>query len=94
MDKLRQMLDIAQSRGDVMGMYHNALYLGDVGERVRVLDHAGLASLAYVTAATHNLAAQAEALASKVPLDSLVIPSADSPVSTTYSLTTQGRRRS
>eukprot|EP00300_Choanocystis_sp_HF-7_P020307 c20563_g1_i3.p1 GENE.c20563_g1_i3~~c20563_g1_i3.p1 ORF type:complete len:1208 (+),score=306.98 c20563_g1_i3:444-3626(+) len=79
LDKLRQMLDIAQSRGDVMGMFHNALYLGDIGERVRVLEHAGLHSLAYVTSATHGLVAQAEALTPKVPLDTLVIPASDSP---------------
>ena len=35
------MLKIADMRSDVMGRFHNALYLGDVRERVRTLDDAG-----------------------------------------------------
>jgi coatomer protein complex subunit alpha (xenin) len=34
-DKLRKMLKIAEMRSDVMGRFHNALYLGDVKEQVR-----------------------------------------------------------
>ena len=33
-DKLRKMLKIAEMRGDVMGRFHNAMYLGDVREQV------------------------------------------------------------
>jgi coatomer protein complex subunit alpha (xenin) len=33
-DRLRKMLKIAEMRGDVMGRFHNALYLGDVREQV------------------------------------------------------------
>ena len=35
------MLKIAENRGDIMGRFHNALYLGDVQERVRILEEAG-----------------------------------------------------
>lgn len=35
------MLKIADMRGDVMGRFHNALYLGDARERVRILEEAG-----------------------------------------------------
>jgi hypothetical protein len=35
LDRLRKMLKIAEMRGDVMGRFHNALYLGDVREQVR-----------------------------------------------------------
>jgi hypothetical protein len=35
------MLKISDMRGDVMGGFHNALYLGDVRERVRILEDAG-----------------------------------------------------
>lgn len=35
--------------------FHNALYLGDVRERVKTLEDAGQLSLAYLTAATHGL---------------------------------------
>lgn len=49
------MLKIAEMRNDVMGRFHNALYMGDVRERVKILEDAGQAALAYVTAATHGL---------------------------------------
>lgn len=35
LEKLRKMLKIAEMRGDVMGRFQNALYLGDVREQVR-----------------------------------------------------------
>jgi hypothetical protein len=34
LEKLRKMLKLAEIRGDVMGRFHNALYLGDVKEQV------------------------------------------------------------
>jgi len=34
LDKLRKMLKIAEMRGDVMGRFQNAMYLGDVKEQV------------------------------------------------------------
>ncbi len=49
------MLKIAEMRNDVMGRFHNALYMGDVRERVKILEDAGQSALAYVTAATHGL---------------------------------------
>lgn len=49
------MLKIAEMRNDVMGRFHNALYMGDVRERVKILEDAGQAALAYVTAASHGL---------------------------------------
>jgi coatomer protein complex subunit alpha (xenin) len=54
-DKLRKMLKISEMRGDVMSRFHNALYLGDAEERVRVFEASGQLSLAYLTAATHGL---------------------------------------
>ena len=41
MEKLAKMLKISEMRNDVMGSFHNALYLGDVRERVRILEDAG-----------------------------------------------------
>lgn len=35
------MAKIADMRGDVMGRFHTALYLGDVRERVKILEDAG-----------------------------------------------------
>ena len=41
LEKLAKMLKIAEMRSDVMGRFHNALYLGDVRERIRILEEAG-----------------------------------------------------
>jgi coatomer protein complex subunit alpha (xenin) len=70
-DKLRKMLKISEMRNDTMGRFHNALYLGDVAERVKLLDEVGQTTLAYTTAATHGLHEEAEALKAKLtnPLD-------------------------
>lgn len=40
-EKLQKMLKIAEMRGDIMSRFHNALYLGAVEERVRILEDAG-----------------------------------------------------
>ncbi|CAL8462821.1 g2355 [Coccomyxa elongata] len=55
LEKLAKMLKISEMRNDVMGSFHNALYLGDIRERVRILEEAGQGALAFVTAATHGL---------------------------------------
>lgn len=62
LEKLGKMLKITEMRGDIMGRFHNALYLGDVRERVRILEEAGQLPLAYVAAATHGLGEEAERL--------------------------------
>ena len=61
-NKLRKMLKIAEMRGDVMSRFHNALFLGDAEERVRVLEAAGQTALAYLTAASHGLEEDADRL--------------------------------
>mmetsp|Transcript_49934 Transcript_49934/g.159794 ORF Transcript_49934/g.159794 Transcript_49934/m.159794 type:complete len:1224 (+) Transcript_49934:158-3829(+) len=60
MEKLRKMLKIAEMRNDVMGRFHNALYLGDVRERAKILTEAGHHHLAYLTAKVHGLEEEAE----------------------------------
>ena len=65
-DKLQKMLKIADMRGDIMSRFHNALYLGDVEERVKILEEAGHPALAYATAATHGLTETAERLADEL----------------------------
>ncbi len=42
MEKLAKMLKISEMRTDVMGSFHNALYLGDIRERVQILEDAGV----------------------------------------------------
>eukprot|EP01119_Soliformovum_irregulare_P024827 TRINITY_DN8_c0_g4_i1.p1 TRINITY_DN8_c0_g4~~TRINITY_DN8_c0_g4_i1.p1 ORF type:complete len:1245 (-),score=439.76 TRINITY_DN8_c0_g4_i1:63-3797(-) len=54
-NNLKKMLKIAEQRQDVASRFHNALYLGDITERVRVLEEAGQISLAYLTAVNHGL---------------------------------------
>ncbi|KAL7694845.1 putative SCL-interrupting locus protein [Plasmopara halstedii] len=54
-DRLKKMLKIAEVRNDIMGRFHNALYLGDVEVRVVTLEAAGQFGLALLTAATHGL---------------------------------------
>ncbi|CAN6840037.1 unnamed protein product [Brassica oleracea] len=34
-------MKIAEAKNNVMGQFHNALYLGDVKERVKILEKAG-----------------------------------------------------
>mmetsp|Transcript_31726 Transcript_31726/g.82114 ORF Transcript_31726/g.82114 Transcript_31726/m.82114 type:complete len:1227 (-) Transcript_31726:281-3961(-) len=63
LEKLSKMLKIAEMRGDVMGRFHNALYLGDVRERMKILEETGQTALAYTTAAAHGLAEDAARLA-------------------------------
>lgn len=48
--KLRKMLKIAEIRKDVMSRFHNALYLGDVPERVKILEAAGQGNSPYCRA--------------------------------------------
>ncbi|KAJ3681842.1 hypothetical protein LUZ60_014415 [Juncus effusus] len=66
MDKLSKMLKIAEIKNDVMGQFHNAMYLGDVKERVKILESTGHLPLAYVTAKTHGLTEDADRLASEL----------------------------
>ena len=60
LEKLKKMMKIAEVRKDTSGQYQIALFLGDVEERVRILEKCGQTSLAYLTAATHGLTEDAE----------------------------------
>ena len=74
-DKLRKMLKIAEMRSDVMARFHNSLYLGEVPERVRLLQEAGQLPLAYMAALTHGLTETAESLAAQLAAAGRPIPS-------------------
>ncbi len=62
-EKLKKMLKIAEMRGDNMSRYTTSLYLGDVQEQVKMLREVGQLPLAYLTAKTHGLDAEAQAIA-------------------------------
>jgi len=53
--KLQKMLEIAQSRKDVMSRFHNAMYLGDVRERIKILASADQVPLAYAMSLAHKI---------------------------------------
>ncbi|KAF9593124.1 hypothetical protein IFM89_020334 [Coptis chinensis] len=65
-EKLSKMMKIAEIKNDVMGQFHNSLYLGDIYERVKVLEKAGHLPLAYVTASVHGLKEDADRLAKEL----------------------------
>uniref|UniRef100_A0A8C7Z830 Coatomer subunit alpha n=1 Tax=Oryzias sinensis TaxID=183150 RepID=A0A8C7Z830_9TELE len=75
--KLRKMMKIAEIRKDMSGHYQAALYLGDVSERVRILKNCGQKSLAYLTAATHGLDEEAEALKETFDPEKETVPEID-----------------
>ncbi|XWS62735.1 hypothetical protein CRYUN_Cryun06bG0036300 [Craigia yunnanensis] len=62
LEKLSKMLKIAEVKNDVMGQFHNALYLGDIQERVKILENASHLHLAYISASVHGLQDVAERL--------------------------------
>eukprot|EP01033_Poteriospumella_lacustris_P007250 gene7250-5216_t len=68
-EKLRKMLKIAELRKDVMSVVHNSLYLGEVEQRVQVLEATGLTALAIVLAANHGIDCKSLQHASKFNID-------------------------
>lgn len=80
LEKLGKMLKIAEMRSDVMGRFHNALYLGDIQERVKILEESGHLPLAYATAKIHGLTEAAEELEKQLVDNVPVLPSEDKPV--------------
>ncbi|KAG2705781.1 hypothetical protein I3760_05G071700 [Carya illinoinensis] len=73
-EKLSKMLKIAEVKNDVMGQFHNALYLGDVRERVKILENVGHLPLAYITASVHGLQDVAERLAAELGDNAPALP--------------------
>ncbi|CAD7703860.1 unnamed protein product [Ostreobium quekettii] len=61
-EKLNKMMKIAEMYNDTFGRFENALYLGDVRERIKILEESGQGPLAYVTAKTHGLQEEADRL--------------------------------
>ncbi|QHN78640.1 Coatomer subunit [Arachis hypogaea] len=74
LEKLSKMLKIAEVKNDVMGQFHNALYLGDVRERVKILENVSHLPLAYITASVHGLHDVAERLAAELGDDVPSLP--------------------
>lgn len=79
MEKLYKMLKIAEVKNNVMGQFHNALYLGDIQERVKILEAVGHLPLAYVTAKVHGLNDVADRLATELGENIPELPGGKSP---------------
>ena len=61
-EKLKRMAKIAEHRGDMTARFQNALYLGDVQNRIELFQEADLAPLAYIAAKAHGLDEQGQAI--------------------------------
>ena len=55
MDKFSKMLRIAKIKNDVMGQFHNSLYIGVIQECIKILEESRHFPLAYVTTAVHGI---------------------------------------
>ncbi|EPS65879.1 hypothetical protein M569_08896 [Genlisea aurea] len=69
--KLSKMMKIAEVNNDVMGQFHDALYLGDAQERVKILENSGHFPLAYLTASVHGLNDAAERIRAELGDDNV-----------------------
>jgi coatomer protein complex subunit alpha (xenin) len=67
LEKLKKMMKIAEMRSDVMSVLHNSLFLGEVEERVKILEAAGQIPLAYLIAQIYRLEEPATRLANLLP---------------------------
>ncbi|KAL0736204.1 hypothetical protein Bca4012_012414 [Brassica carinata] len=79
LDKLSKLMKIAEVENNVMSQFHSALYLGDVEERVKILENAGHLPLAYITASVHGLKDIAERLATELGDNVPVLPEGKTP---------------
>ncbi|KAG1700924.1 Coatomer subunit alpha [Nymphon striatum] len=77
MEKLRKMMKISEIRKESSSHYQNALFLGDVKERVKILENVGQHSLAYLTAATYGLEEETDALRENFDSKNDIIPEVD-----------------
>lgn len=59
-ERLSKMLKIYEMYDDPMGRFQAALYVGDVRDRIKVLEESGQFPLAYVTAKKHGLEEDAQ----------------------------------
>ncbi|KAN0034721.1 hypothetical protein ACTFIV_001253 [Dictyostelium citrinum] len=60
---------ISYESSDIMSRFHFSLYLGDVEERIKILQEAGLHQLAYITASIHGLTEKAESIGNLITAD-------------------------
>ncbi|KAK2745207.1 hypothetical protein FQN55_006332 [Onygenales sp. PD_40] len=80
-EKLTRMAKISEHRGDFTSQFQNALYLGDVENRIQMFKDIDLLPLAYVTAKAHGLTEEAESILESAGLteDQITLPSLGQP---------------
>ncbi|KAI9797473.1 MAG: hypothetical protein M1835_000415 [Candelina submexicana] len=80
-EKLARMAKIAEHRGDFTSRFHNALYLGDVENRIEMFKEIDLYPLAYMTAKSHGLSEECESIleASGLTEEQVKLPTMDPP---------------
>ncbi|KAI1920275.1 hypothetical protein LOZ39_002559 [Ophidiomyces ophidiicola] len=61
-EKLQRMAKIAEHRGDFTSRFQNAIFLGDVENKIQMFKELGLFPMAYLTAKTHGLDEEADAI--------------------------------
>jgi coatomer protein complex subunit alpha (xenin) len=69
-EKLAKMSIIAEKRGDAMSRFQNSLFLGDVSQRIVVLQEAGMDALAYATAKSNGQLDLAASIAEEASMSS------------------------
>ena len=72
--KLEKMLKIAELRQDMMSRFFNAMYLGDVRARVKVLLDVNQTTLAYITAVSYGLEEEANSIRALLEEQKLPVP--------------------
>jgi coatomer protein complex subunit alpha (xenin) len=82
--KLNRMAKISEHRGDMTSRFQNALYLGDVENRIEMFKELDLYPLAYMTAKSHGLDDEAASIleASGITEDQLTVPKLGEPITT------------
>ncbi|KAJ1324328.1 coatomer subunit alpha [Microdochium nivale] len=82
--KLGRMAKIAERRGDFQARFQNALYLGDVEDRIQMFKEIDLYPLAYLTAKAHGLEEECQSIleVTGVTEDQLSLPSLSEPLAT------------
>ncbi|KAK3384819.1 coatomer WD associated region-domain-containing protein [Podospora didyma] len=81
--KLARMAKIAEHRGDFTSRFQNALYLGEVEDRIQMFKEIDLYPLAYMTAKSHGLEEECQSIleASGLSEDQLSLPKLGEPLS-------------
>ncbi|MCJ1432588.1 hypothetical protein MMC27_001945 [Xylographa pallens] len=81
-EKLARMAKIAEHRGDVTSRFQNALYLGDVENRIQMFKEIDQYPLAYMTAKAHGLDEECKLIldASGLTEDQVTLPSIGKPL--------------